>query len=331
MEFNSAEEQERLSGPALISSFNVLNRLRRDASKDHNLKKLPLLAFGLFMITTLRALAACRPVPGETQLWSKSSISWVWVGEVHGTSETPTIFGDLVCDALSHGRNVTVALERPATEQAAIDAILGSGDRRAATQELLNQPGWYNIFDGRSSQAMLQLLFRLRKLEIQHPSLRVEAVIDPSSFALSPAADDQAMGHSILALKGKQPNDLVMVLTGNVHGMKNSVFGYKTAAMYLPADHLISLQVTDAGGQAWTMSDRGCGVSPGGVPDKDKSRPFGVYLDPSLARVGLVDGILALGKPTTASSPANTAALAAAPCRQNFLSQQSRKSRKKTP
>jgi len=243
------------------------------------------------------------------------------VGETHGTAETPAVFGNLVCEALSHGRHVTVALERPATEQSAIDAVIGSGDREAGAQKLLNQPDWRNVYDGRTSQAMLQLLFSLRELKVQYPSLRVVAVVDPSAFGSSPAADDEAMGHSVLALDGKRPGDLVMVLTGNVHGLMNPIFGYKTAAMYLPPNRLVSLQVTDAGGETWKMNDKGCGASSGGVPDKSKRRPFGVYLDSGLARVGKVNGILALGKPTTASWPANTSALAAAPCRRKFISQ----------
>lgn len=73
------------------------------------------------------------------------------------------------------------------------------------------------------------------------------------------------------------------------------------------------------------MNDKGCGAFSGGVPDKDKSRSFGIYSDPSLARFGVVDGILALGRPTEASPPANTAALAMAPCRKDYLSQVNKK------
>jgi len=285
----------------------------------HSLKKSLLLVVSVLIMSASCAFAACEPVPGEAQLWSLSSIHWVWVGEVHGTTETPAVFGDMVCDALAHSRHVIVALERPATEQAAMDAVVGSGDRKAAEQMLLSQPDWRIAFDGRTSQSMLDLLFHLRELKLQFPTLRVVTIVDPSAFATSPAADNEAMGRSALALEGKDPKDLVLVLTGNIHGLKNPILGYKTAAMYLPADHLISLQVTDTGGQAWILNDRGCGASSGGITDKDKSRSFGIYLDSGLARVGAVDGILALGKPITASSPANAALLATAPCRQTFL------------
>jgi hypothetical protein len=293
--------------------------------------RIPLsLAIALFFMTAQPVFATCKPVPGASELWSRSSIRWVWVGETHGTAEIPATFGDMVCDALAHGRYVTVALERPNTEQAAIDALVGSGDRKVAEQELLNQPDWRESYDGRTSQAMLDLLFQLRKLKAQYAVLRVVAIVDPDAFASSPAADDEAMGHAVLALEDKQSADLVLVLTGNIHGLKNPILKYKTAAMSLPAEQSISLQVTSAGGQAWTMNDKGCGASSGGVPDKDKTRPFGIYLDPALARFGMVDGILALGKPTLASPPANTGALATASCRKDFLSQPGKQGQQST-
>ncbi len=279
------------------------------------------LAISLSTATASPVFATCKSIPGAAELWSRTSIRWVWLGETHGTVETPAVFGDLVCDALAHGRQVTVALERPSTEQAAIDAVVGSEDQKAAEHALLEQPDWRGSYDGRTSQAMLELLLQLRKLKAQYPALRVKAIVDPDAFASSPAADDEAMGHALLTLERTQSEDIVLVLTGNVHGLKDPKLGHKTAAMYLAPNQLFSIQVTSAGGQAWIMNDKGCGAFSGGVPDKDKNRPFGIYPDPSLARFGVVDGILALGKPTEASPPANTAALAVAACRKDFLSQ----------
>lgn len=280
---------------------------------------------GLFAGTAIPACATtCKPIPGASELWSRPSIHWVWLGESHGTVETPAVFGDLVCDALAHGRPVTVALERPKTEQAAIDAVIGSEDQKAAEHALLDLPDWRGSYDGRTSQAMLELLVQLRKLKAQYPALQVAVIVDPDAFASSPTAEDEAMGHSVLALRPTRPDGLVLVLTGNAHSLKDPKLGHKSAAMYLPADQLFSIQVTSAGGHAWMMNDKGCGSFPGGVPDKDKNRAFGIYTDPSLARFGVVDGILALGEPTSASPPANTTALATAPCRKDFLSQPSK-------
>jgi hypothetical protein len=69
------------------------------------------------------ASPSCLPVPGADQIWSKASVHWVFIGELHGSNETPAAFRDLVCDAIAQGKHVTVALERPTSEQAALDNI----------------------------------------------------------------------------------------------------------------------------------------------------------------------------------------------------------------
>ena len=63
------------------------------------------------------AFAACAPIPGAAQLWSNRQVHWVFIGEVHGSNETPEAFLDLVCESLAHHKIVTVALERPTSEQ----------------------------------------------------------------------------------------------------------------------------------------------------------------------------------------------------------------------
>ena len=106
-------------------------------------------------IDAAAAIAACSPIPGADQVWSKASVHWVFVGELHGSNETPAAFGDLVCDVLARGKRVTVALERPTSEQAALDGILTAKDLSAAKTVLLQQPKWKDGMDGRASEAML--------------------------------------------------------------------------------------------------------------------------------------------------------------------------------
>jgi len=263
------------------------------------------------------AHAACAPVPGAAYLWSKTSLRWVWVGETHGTVETPRAFGDLVCDALIHGKHVTVALERFTSEQPTLDAVVGSGSIQDPEATLLSGVGWSQMFDGRSSQAMLALLIRLRELKKQYPELRV-AAIDGPSYTEEPGSRDEAIGQSVLALAGPQTDDLVLVLTGNVHAMKHPFSSYKTSASFLPPDKVFSLLVTDRGGEAWMINNIGCGAQAHSNPDRDKTRTFGIYTDPAYNKSGF-DGVFALGVQVTASPPANTAALNAAPCRKDFL------------
>src|SRR6267154_2183235 len=138
-----------------------------------------LLAMGL-AIHAAAASTSCSPVPGADQIWSKPSVHWVFIGEWHGSNETPAAFRDLVCDAIAQGKHVTVALERPASEQAALDNILTAKDLSTAQELLVRLPGWKEGMDGRASLAMLRLLVSLRELRRLQPDLRVVAFDAPT-------------------------------------------------------------------------------------------------------------------------------------------------------
>lgn len=278
-----------------------------------------LLTMGL--VINAAAVTSCSPVPGADQIWSKASVHWVFIGELHGSNETPAAFRDLVCDAIAQGKHVTVALERPTSEQPALDNILKGKDLSAAKESLLQLPGWKEVLDGRASEAMLRLLVSLRELHRLHPDLRVVAF---DAYSGPPAAGprDEAMGHFLLSLNPAKPNDVVLILTGNLHAMQASKRGYDLAAMYLPPKEILSLEVTDWGGETWSESTtEGCGPLKGGVGDKDAKKPYGIFLDPSLAPFGKVDGVLSLGVPLTASAPAAGVPSPAPVCRAKFFSE----------
>jgi len=287
------------------------------------------LQFLLAMVLTINAVAinaagavtSCSPIPGADQIWSKASVHWVFIGEGHGSNETPAAFGELVCDAIARGKHVTVALERPTSEQPALDNFLTAKDLSAAKEALLQLPGWKEVLDGRASEAMLRLLVSLRELHRLHPDLKVVAFDAPYAGPPAPGPRDEAMGHALLSLNPAKPNDLVLIFTGNLHAMQAPQFGYNLAAMYLPAKEILSLEVTDWGGESWGLSNGGCGPWKGGVGDKGAKKPYGIFLDPSLAPFGKVDGVLSLGVPLTASAPAAGEPSPVPACRTKFLSE----------
>jgi hypothetical protein len=276
-------------------------------------------AIGL-TVGALPAFAACMPIPGADQIWSRQRLRWVFVGELHGSNEAPAAFLDLVCDALARGRRVTVALERPTSEQAALDGILASRNLIAAKEELLAQHDWRDGMDGRASEAMLRLLLALRELRHKSRGLTVAAFDEPAA-GNAPGARDEAMGHALLTLGKTESRSLILILTGNVHGMQAPLFGYEFAVMYLPPDQTLSLEVTDEGGRSWSDSNGGCGAMLGGVGDKGAKRSRGIYLEPALAPYGKVDGVLAWGAPLTASDPAAGIPSPLPACRIKFLQQ----------
>jgi hypothetical protein len=239
---------------------------------------------------------------------------------MHGSNETPAAFLDMVCDALQRGRRVTVALELPTGDQAAMDDLLTGKDIPAAKQSLLRHPVWKEFFDGRGSEAMLRLLLALRELRQNYPELAI-AAIDAPYTGDAPGARDAALGHALLALGAANPKNTILTLAGNYHAMQAPMHGYDLAAMYLPSQERLSLEVTDRGGESWSSNGTACGPNHGGVPDKDASRPRGIYLDPKLAPYGKVDGILALGVKLTASAPAAGETSPLPACRVKYLSE----------
>lgn len=279
-----------------------------------------LLTMGL-AINAAGAGASCARIPGADQIWSKAFVRWVFIGELHGSNETPAAFLNLVCDAIAQGKHVTVALERPSSEQAALNNILTARDLATARESLLQLHDWKEVLDGRSSQAMLRLLLSLRELRKLQPNLEVVA-FDAPYTGKNPGARDEAMGHALLSLHAAGPHDLVLVLTGNLHAMQAQQFGYDLAAMYLPPKEILSLEVTDWGGESWMLTGAGaCGPSLGGVGDKGAKKPYGIFLDPGLAPFGKVDGVLSLGVPLTSSPPAAGESSPLPACRAKFLSE----------
>lgn len=281
-----------------------------------------LLAMGL-AVHAAAAGTSCSPVPGADQIWSKPGVHWVFIGELHGSNETPAAFRELVCDAIAQGKHVTVALERPTSEQAALDSIVTGKDLATAKESLLQLPGWKEVLDGRGSDAMLRLLVSLREIHSLHPDLKIVAFDAPYSGSPAGGARDEALGHALLSLRPTKPNDLVLILTGNIHAMQASKRGYDLAAMYLPPKEILSLEVTDRGGESWSDDTKGgCGPWKGGVGDKDARKPYGIFLDPNLAPFGKVDGVLSLGVPLTASAPAAGVPSPAPACRAKFAEHQ---------
>jgi hypothetical protein len=281
----------------------------------------PRLLLILFFFQALTAFAACKATPGADLIWRSKTLQYVFIGELHGSNETPAAFGQLVCDALMHGRRVVVALERPTSEQVSLTSIVSSPDESAATRVLLEQPDWQQGMDGRASQAMLSLLLYLRQLHASYSALQVTAFEAP--FSNDPAgARDQAMGTKLLSIGKENPESLILILTGNTHGMEAPMFRYNFAAMYVAPQNRLSLQVTDKGGSSWATVRGACGPQKGTTGDKGANKPFGIYLDPSLAPFGKVDGVLSLDIPLTSSPPAAGDPNPLPACRAKYMAQQ---------
>ena len=260
------------------------------------------------MITALAAMllsaataSPCLPVPGADQLWAPTT-NWVFIGEVHGTNETPDAFANLVCLAAKTRRPITVALEYPVDEQPVIDAFLASDGGSAAEAALLAAAMWHrDVQDGRTSVAFLRLFQRLRVMHHQHLITGVRA-FDVPEKSVEPRERNAAMADRLAAL-APHPDQLVMVLVGNFHAIRHPVERagktIQPAAALLPRGRTVTVNVVGNGGTAWYCQQDGCGSRDYGRNAQDK------------AGIALVadadsrwDAVYMLGTTVTAAVPA---------------------------
>ncbi|MES2312834.1 MAG: hypothetical protein V4566_11095 [Pseudomonadota bacterium] len=84
------------------------------------------------------------------------------VGEIHGGRETPELVAAVLAD-IARSRPVRLGLEIPVSEQASLQTYLHSSGSAQDRASLLQAPFWKSS-DGRSSNAMLQLIESARVL-----------------------------------------------------------------------------------------------------------------------------------------------------------------------
>jgi hypothetical protein len=179
------------------------------------MRRVFLAIFGATLCFDAADVPRCSPIPGSDQLWSKAGLTFVLVGEMHGTAETPAIFADLVCSARSTKRSIVVGIERPVEEQEAINTFMSPADHEAAAQQLLLQGGW-KMLDGRSSRAMLALLEELRAMK-QHGVIANVVAFSDARPGEAAAKREERMAAVLTSSASSYSDALVVALAGNLH------------------------------------------------------------------------------------------------------------------
>lgn len=233
----------------------------------------------------------CSPIAGSEMLWARPGLRFLLVGEMHGTTEMPAIFTDLVCAARAAKRPIVVGLEL--RDQHALGRFIDFGAR-----DLLATSEWTNP-DGRTSTAMLELLEDLRVLKREGV---VSGVVAFSATRAGNSAGDWEERMASALLRAAARDALVVALAGNLHACKARLpeIPYPLMASLLPPAATISLLAVDRGGEAWNCQSGTCGphkVSGSGGTTR------GIAFGGSSAIPGY-DGILSTGRYATASTPA---------------------------
>ena len=223
----------------------------------------------------------CDPIRRATEIVQPGRV--VLLGELHGSVEVPLFVDDLVCLALSYGHAVAVGLEIPLEEEKSVSDYLQSDGSANAQAAFLAGELWQNPFkDGRSSQAVLELIDSLR-VKVQNGE-RIEIVLIDTATGVD---RDQFMARQLKEAIERLPNHFFLVLTGNLHNRmvpglpwdpKHEPMGV-LLAKNRPRNQIISLNLSHPDGEAWfcTGGSETCGAHPvsgSGEADAQEIRLF---------------------------------------------------------
>ena len=194
------------------------------------------------------------------------------LGEIHGTNEAPAFVARMACEGARWQQYVRVGVELPVAEQARLDAFMASNGEADARTALLASPFWTRPADeqdGRSSEAMVQMLEALRAL---HPAVPVFAFDTGIPSGGNNQDRDRGMADFIRTTKAAaDPDDIFIVHTGNIHARIevgvpwDATFEPMTYDLLQDHAQLVSLDLGHAGGTAWVCT---------GMPETCEARPL---------------------------------------------------------
>jgi hypothetical protein len=232
------------------------------------------------------------------------------LGELHGTQEVPRFVAQGVCQTASNGTPVTVGLELPVEHQQRVATFIRSAGTEEDWLKLMEASFWRNPYqDGRSSEAMANLLEQLRQLRAQ--GLDVDAFVFDHP-GLKGQQHEDAMAATVLSRVREAPGRFFLVLSGNIH--PRTIIGLPWNSIYRPmgallsgkVERLLALDMAYNSGSAWICAVEGkkqqleCGVRP--ARGRDNGDYFFVHRFERPNKAGY-HGFFYVG-PVTASLPA---------------------------
>ena len=212
-----------------------------------------------------RNAVTCSP-PAEAKQILKLQSRYLIFGELHGTAESPTAFGELVCAAVAVGEPVVVALEFPLSSSKAFEKYLLSSGNETDVENFLRSTHWASpTQDGRTSVAMFELFERLRRLRAAGLTFHIAGFVRQPTGSLSQEAHERGMAEQLQEFAKLYPKSRLFVLVGNLHARKHKIGtgGESSASMaaLLPPAEVATVRFLDDGGTAWV-----CLMNPDGAP-----------------------------------------------------------------
>jgi hypothetical protein len=234
-----------------------------------------ILIFILFLYINTATTACDETVP---KFISNIRTQVIFVGELHGTKEMPAFAGNLACHFAKKNIPVLLGLEITTDMQAELDAFYASNGNKQAKEKLLAHSFWYPSQDGRTSEAMFDLIELARKLRVdgykvipfafdlaanQYPRSKHKGVLMIKGNEFS-TRRDLTMATNIQTRATQFSNHKVIILAGNYHAGK-AAGAVSAAAVLEKSIPNFSIKLSAQGGNGWMCTgksqlDYKCGV-----------------------------------------------------------------------
>lgn len=235
------------------------------------------------------------------------------VGEIHGTAQVPEAVGRIVCHAARRpGAEVILGLEITSDDQSTVDAYLASDGTDSAVTALMGAKHFARgMEDGRSSQAMLQLLASVRSWRAAGALIEVVCFDAGAGVAEAENQRDASMASTLVAAQRARPGATLVVLSGNLHN--RTVPGTPWDPEHVPMGvhlrevfpQLVSLEFRSSGGRCWACMGSPDGEVRCGVNLVDgEDRGHEPFVERTARTEAGFDGVLYVGE-VTASEPAS--------------------------
>jgi len=215
------------------------------------------------------AQETCPEIEGIENLLSEQSPEIIVIGEVHGSNEPPQFIEALVCQSLKQGYRTALALELSDKEGLYKEYLSSSGDEMAL-KELFKDHLWTpSRADGRSSEAILNLIesLRLRFSKGEDVAfIPFTGTLDAAPFFDTESktlldentffdANEKAMADAIISGSETSNAEKTIVLVGSTHARNGKItFGdlnYRAMGDFLDPSNTVRLNAVTSTGTAW--------------------------------------------------------------------------------
>jgi hypothetical protein len=209
---------------------------------------------------------ACNPIEGVEHA---QGVPGVFIGDFHGTQETPAFLRDLSCHVMKSGRPLVVAMEYDAADQEVLDEFLKTADEQAASRLLTGTVHWTQNKDGRASSAMRDALMGIWRDSRAGGKVRLLAYDLPVSTWQD---RDKASAEYISRERENAPDSFWIVFGGNVHARKIKGLPMEGYEDHEPLGYqirdwnLLHLDARYRGGASWGCVGGNCSVMQFGPP-----------------------------------------------------------------